>query len=188
MKYQNESCAESLSSAAEQVNDFYDYDVWYSCDDALDIVCDRTEEIKDVARKCIETHFSLEEQEWIGSQIVPVYTDPNAGTNCDDDAVYVRFEVYDVEGDVSVQLEIYGQGRFMLKYRTDGTEFLIDDDMPVEYRFDGKPGRSNTVVKWALFTTALTYLLFLGHDDIICELLDLRPHLHEDELAEYYLE
>lgn len=132
---------------------------WNAFDEAMELVIDGAEDIKAITRICIQTHFSLEEQKRMNPQIIPVFTSPDAGILNDGETPFAVFEVHDVEGEVILNAEIDAHGRYVFKYRPEGSANLIMDNAPYYSMSDSLPNSPITIMKWALFTTALTYLL-----------------------------
>ena len=171
MDFFEKSCVEQSSNEEKEngitKEEAFEENEWDSFDEAMELVVDGAEDIKRITDLCIQTHFSPAEQEWIRPQLFPVYTDPDAGMHDDGISPFARFEAHDVDGKVVLSAEITATGLYAFKYRPAGSDALIMDNAPY-YCIDGAlPEKPTTTMKWALFTTALTYLLKFGCCDLV---------------------
>ena len=139
---------------------------WNAFDEAMVLVMDGAEDIKANTRLCVQTHFTLEEQKRMNPQIIPVYTNPDAGMLNDGETPFAMFEVHDFEGEVMLSAQIDARGLYMFKYRPEGSATLIMDDAPCYCMSDSFPNSPVTIMKWALFTMALSYLLAYDCDEL----------------------
>lgn len=162
-----EQCSIEEQKKDITLGDVFEENEWNSFDEAMELVVDGAEDIKRITDLCIQTHFSPEEQEWICPVLYPVYSDPDAGMHDDGISPFARFEAHDVDGKVVLSAEITAKGLYAFKYRPAGSDALIMDNAPY-YCIDGAlPEKPTTTMKWALFTTALTYLLKFGCCDLV---------------------
>lgn len=170
MDFFEKSCVEQSSIEEQEKNitmdDATEENEWNPIKEAVKLVIDGAEDIKKLTDECIQRHFSPEEQEWISPQLFPVHVYCDAGMDDDGKSPFARFQAYDVEGKVVLIAEITDTGSVAFKYRPAGSDTLITDDA-LYYVDDATPYNPITTMKWALFTTALTYFLKFGFGNLL---------------------
>ena len=167
MKGFEKSSVEKISMEEQEndiaMNDVIEEDEWDSFDEAIELVIDGANDIKRITDLCIQEHFSEEEKKHFFPFLLPICSDPDAGMQNDTMAPFAVFEARDIEGKVVFNAEIAANGLYVFKYCPDGSDTLIMDDAPYYHMEDKPSDNPDTIMYWAMFTQALTYLLKFGY-------------------------